>query len=156
MKTLGFVLFVSAAAVSVRVSAQTTPSSSSASKVTVTGCVQRATSESPTGTSGTAAAVIPDTQFVLANATAGTSTAGTSGTTNPSTSSTMTAPRYRLDDAEQAKIAPHVGHKVEISGTIDDASKSTSPGATAGATSTAAPAPKLKVESIKMLASTCP
>jgi hypothetical protein len=65
------------------------------------------------------------------------------------------ASRYRLDDAEQAKIAPHVGHKVEVSGTIDDASRSTSPSATPGATSTAAPAPKLKVDSIKMLASTC-
>jgi len=63
-----------------------------------------------------------------------------------------TAPRYRLDDAEQAKIAPHVGHKVEVTGTIDP----TSPSATAGATSTAAPAPKLKVDSVKMLASTCP
>jgi hypothetical protein len=66
-----------------------------------------------------------------------------------------TAPRYRLDDAEQTKIAPHVGHTVEISGTIDDASRSTSPSATPGATSTAAPAPKLKVDSIKMLASSC-
>jgi len=64
-----------------------------------------------------------------------------------------TAPRYRLDDAEQAKIAPHVGHRVEISGTIDDAS---SPSATPGATSTATPAPKLKVDAIKMLASSCP
>lgn len=152
MKKVGLALLLSAAVVSVSVGAQTTPSSSNANKVTVTGCVQRAVSESPTGTSGVAGAAKPDTQFILANASAGTATAGTSGT---STSSMPTASRYRLDDAEQAKIAPHVGHSVEISGTVDDASHATSPGATPGATSTAAPAPKLKVDSIKMLASSC-
>ncbi|HEV8209904.1 MAG TPA: hypothetical protein VGP77_07265 [Vicinamibacterales bacterium] len=151
MKRLALALFVSAAAVSVSLSAQTTPSSSSAQKITVTGCVQRATSDSPTGTSGVAGAAIPDTQFVLSNASAGTATAATSGATSPLSSAMATAPRYRLDDAEQAKIAPHVGHKVEVTGTIDP----TSPSATAGATSTAAPAPKLKVDSVKMLASTC-
>jgi hypothetical protein len=153
MKRVGLALLISAAIVSVSLTAQTTPSSSNANKVTVTGCVQRATSEAPTGTSGVAGAVKPDTQFVLANASAGTATAGTSGTTTPATSAMPTAPRYRLDDAEQAKIAPHVGHRVEISGTIDDAS---SPSATPGATSTATPAPKLKVDAIKMLASSCP
>ena len=153
MKRVGLALLISAAIVSVSLTAQTTPSSSNANKVTVTGCVQRATSEAPTGTSGVAGAVKPDTQFVLANASAGTATAGTSGTTTPATSAMPTAPRYRLDDAEQAKIAPHVGHRVEISGTIDDVS---SPSATPGATSTATPAPKLKVDAIKMLASSCP
>ena len=153
MKRVGLALLISAPIVSVSLTAQTTPSSSNANKVTVTGCVQRATSEAPTGTSGVAGAVKPDTQFVLANASAGTATAGTSGTTTPATSAMPTAPRYRLDDAEQAKIAPHVGHRVEISGTIDDAS---SPSATPGATSTATPAPKLKVDAIKMLASSCP
>ena len=155
MRRVGLALLLSAAVVTVSVGAQTTPSSSNANKVTVTGCVQRATSDAPTGTSGVAGAAKTDTQFILANATAGTATAGTSGTTTPSTSAMPTAPRYRLDDAEQTKIAPHVGHRVEISGTVDDASRSTSPGATPGATSTAAPAPKLKVDSIKMLASSC-
>ena len=156
MKRVGLALLISAAVVSVSLGAQTTPSSSNANKVTVTGCVQRAISESPTGTSGVAGAAKPDTQFVLANASAGTATAGTSGTTTPATSAMPTAPRYRLDDAEQAKIAPHVGHRVEISGTIDDASHASSPSGTPGATSTAAPAPKLKVDSIKMLSSSCP
>ena len=156
MKRVGLALLISAAIVSVSLTAQTTPSSSNANKVTVTGCVQRAMSESPTGTSGVAGAAKPDTQFILANASAGTATAGTSGTTTPSTSSMPIAPRYRLDDAEQAKIAPHVGHSVEISGTIDDATRASSPSATPGASSTAAPAPKLKVDSIKMLASSCP
>jgi hypothetical protein len=153
MKTFGLALLVSATAIGVSLQAQTQPASSSANKITVTGCVQRAMSDSPTGTSGVAGAAKPDTEFILANTSAGTSTAGTSGTTTPPSSAMTVAPRYRLDDAEQAQIAPHVGHKVEISGTLDDASRSTSP--TPGATSTAAPAPKLKVDSIKMLASTC-
>jgi hypothetical protein len=160
MKKLGLAFFVSAAVVSVTLQAQApasqpTPSSSSANKITVTGCVQRAISEAPTGTSGVAGAMKPDTQFVLANASAGSATAGTSGATTPSSSAMATAPRYRLDDAEQTRIAPHVGHRVEITGTIDDASGSATPSATPGATSTAAPAPKLKVDSIKMLASSC-
>ena len=120
--------------------------SSSANKVTVTGCIQRAAAEAPTATSGTSGAAIPDTQFVLANATAGTSPAGTSGT---SSSAMTTAPRYRLDDDAVSKITPHVGHKVEVTGTVDSSSRST------GATSTGASAPKLKVESIKMMAATC-
>ena len=162
MKKFGLALFVSAAVVGVTVHAQTptsppqtTPSSTSADKVTVTGCVQRAMSESPTGTSGSATAAISDTQFILTNATSAASTAGTTGTAG-SSSSSMIAPRYRLDDAEKEKIAPHVGHQVEVTGTVDNASKSTSPSASAGATGAAAPAPKLKVDSVKMLASSCP
>ena len=151
MKTLGLVLLISAAGVGTALHAQTptqTPTtSSSANKVTVTGCIQRAAVEAPTATSGTSGAAIPDTQFVLANATAGTSPTGTSGAS--SSAMTTTAPRYRLDDDAVSKIAPHVGHKVEVTGTVDSSSRST------GATSTGATAPKLKVDSIKMMASTC-
>jgi hypothetical protein len=149
MKTLALVLLVSAAGVGTALHAQTptqTPTtSSSANKVTVTGCIQRAAVEAPTATSGTSGAAIPDTQFVLANATAGTSPTGTSGTS----SAMATAPRYRLDDDAVSKISPHVGHKVEVTGTVDSSSRSTS------ATSTGANAPKLKVDSIKMMAATC-
>jgi hypothetical protein len=150
MKTFGLVLLVSAAGVGAALHAQTPtqtpPTSSSANKVTVTGCIQRAVAEAPTATSGTSGAAIPDTQFVLANATAGTSPTGTSGT---SSSAMSTAPRYRLDDDAVSKITPHVGHKVEVTGTVDSASRAS------GATSTGAAAPKLKVDSIKMMAATC-
>jgi hypothetical protein len=145
MKTFGLVLLVSAAGVGAALNAQTPTTPSSANKVTVTGCIQRAAVEAPTATSGTSGAAIPDTQFVLANATAGTST-GTSGTAS---SAMTTAPRYRLDDDAVSKITPHVGHKVEVTGTVDNSPRST------GATSTGAAAPKLKVDSIKMMAATC-
>jgi hypothetical protein len=162
MKMFGLALLISATGIGVALQAQTpstptqTPSTSSnANKVTVTGCIQRASAQTPTGTSGTSGAAVPDTQFILANASAGTSTAGTSGTANPSSSAMSTAPRYRLDDGAESKITPHVGHKVEITGTVDEQSHPTGSGATAGATSSGAAAPKLKVDSIRMIASSC-
>jgi hypothetical protein len=146
-----------ACAAAVGVAAQTAdPSQSREAKstamntVTVTGCVQRADSM-PTGTSGTAGAstsVAPS--FILANVTSGSSSAtiGTSGVT-PSASS-ATASSYRLD-ADDSKLNSHVGHRVEISGTLEPASASPAgePGAASGS------APKLKVDSVKMIASTC-
>jgi len=152
MKTFGLVLLVSATGVGAAVHAQTTATSSSANKVTVTGCIQRSAVEAPTAPGGTSGVAVPDTQFVLANATASPSPTGTSGTS----SSAMTmAPRYRLADDAVMKITPHVGHKVEITGTIDAVSPSTGATGTTGATGNAANAPKLKVDSIKMMASTC-
>jgi hypothetical protein len=155
MKTFALALLVSATGVGVALHAQTTAGSSNANKVTVTGCIQRGASDAPTGTSGTAGAAIPDTQFILANASAGTSTAGTSGTTSPPSSAAAVAPRYRLDDDAASKVTPHVGHKVEVIGTVDEPSRSAGATGTSGATSTGAAAPKLKVDSIRMIASTC-
>jgi hypothetical protein len=160
MKMFGLALLVSAAMIGVALQAQTTSTSSSANKVTVTGCVQRASEQTPTGTSGSTGSAKPDTKFVLANASAGTSpagsaTAGTSGTPSSSSSAMATAPRYRLDDTAESQIMPHVGHKVEIVGTIDEQSRSTGSTGTAGAASSGAAVPKLKVDSIRMIASTC-
>jgi hypothetical protein len=126
-----------------------TSQSSAAKAITVTGCVQRA--QAPTGTTGTtgAAPSAAETKFVLTNAAINTTgTAGTAGTTNPP--STAVASEYRLD-AEDAKLTPHVGHKVEITGTPEPAPRMTQPPA-----ASAANAPKLKVDNVKMIASTCP
>jgi hypothetical protein len=127
-------------------SPQQTPQSSSAKTITVSGCIQRATA-APTGTSGTTSATQPagETKFVLTNAAAGTT--GTSGT---APSAAAVASEYRLD-ADDAKLTPHVGHKVEISGTVERPSAGTQPPA-----ASAANAPKLKVDSVKMVSSTCP
>lgn|SRR5262245_33197686 len=125
------------------------PSASAADKaITVTGCVQQAKS-APTGTSGTASpsARADETKFVLTNAAMSASGAtGTSGTP-----STAVASEYRLD-ADDAKLTSHVGHKVEITGTIDQPSRA----ATQPPAASAANAPKLKVDSVKMIAATCP
>jgi hypothetical protein len=63
---------------------------------------------------------------------------------------------YRLD-ADDSKLTPHVGHKVEITGTLDSASSSAASTSPAGSSSTASAAsgPKLKVDNVKMIATSC-
>lgn len=148
-----FAAIVCAAAVSV--SAQSTPppagdqaqpSADASKKITVTGCVERAPeggtsagapTGTPTGTSGAASA----SKFVLKNVTsASADTAGTSGS-----ASAAIASSYNLD-AEDSKLTPHVGHKIEVTGTVDEKPM--------GGMSRSAAA-KLKVESVKMIAATC-
>ncbi len=120
----------------------------SAKSITVTGCVQRA-SESPTGTSGTTAASAgKDMKFILAHASLSASgTAGTAGTTTPATA---IASEYKLD-VDDAKLTPHVGHKVELTGMVEQPMRTEQK-----PTASAANAPTLKVDNVKMVATTCP
>lgn len=147
-----------ACAMAVTLGAQTpaperqTPSgaSSSANKVTVTGCLEKApASDSPTGTSGAAGASAA-AKFVLNNASSGAASpsgaAGTSGST---------ASSYKLD-GDDAKLTPHVGHKVEITGTAPSSDRAAGAGTPASpSASPTAGAAMLKVESIKMVAASC-
>lgn len=125
--------------------------STSAKTLTVTGCVARA-EQSPTGTSGTTgAASTTEPKFILTNAALGTSTSpgatGTSG--SASAPATAIASEYRLD-ATDAKLSEHVGHKVEITGTVEKASASEMK-----PPSSAANSPILKVDNVKMVATSC-
>jgi hypothetical protein len=143
----------------VGVAAAQTPQSSDTStsapkSITVTGCVQQA-AKSATGTSGTAGTpaepaesttMAGEAKFVLTNTMASASASSTAGTAGTSDSASV-ASEYRLT-GDDAKLSPHVGHKVEITGTP---AKSMS-----GAPSSGASAPKLKVESVKMVSATCP
>jgi len=128
------------------------PQSTSSKNITVTGCVARA-QQSPTGTTGTtgATATKSEAKFILTNASLDTSkatgAAGTTGSAAPS--STSIASEYRLD-ASDAKLSAHVGHKVEISGTVEAPSMSEQKPAASAANS-----PTLKVDTVKMIASTC-
>jgi hypothetical protein len=132
------------------------PASQSAKQVTFSGCIERAPSEA-----GAPASASASPAFILANATpagsasASGSTAGTVGTSGGA----KAAAKYRLD-ADASKLTPHVGHKVEITGTVEEASSSASPSSAtppsgATASSSSAPAPKLKVDSVKMVAASC-
>ena len=126
-------------------SAQTlTPSDST--KVTAIGCVAHANTQAPTGTSGSAAQSSYDTKFVLTIPIAGT-TAEVSGTA-PAASNV----RYRLDDVDQVKVAAHLGHKVEIAGTIE---ASANQGEHKSSDAAQANPPKLKVQSIREISSLC-
>jgi hypothetical protein len=152
-----------------------TPSSSapqSGKQVTFSGCIERAPSASggsasatasPSGTSASASAT---PAFILTNVSPAASggTVGTAGSTtagSTTASSTKTATKYRLD-ADASKLTPHVGHKVEVTGTIDEQSSSaSSPSTTASSPSSSAASsaagmePKFKVESVKMVAASC-
>jgi hypothetical protein len=138
-------------AVTVGLVAQT-PSSSQApqagKQVTLSGCIEKA----PTEAGASAATATP--AFILANAApaaSGSSSGSASGTVGTS-GGAKPAAKYRLD-ADAAKLTPHVGHKVEITGTVDEMSSSATP--PSGATASSAAGPKLKVDSVKMIAATC-
>jgi hypothetical protein len=128
--------------------------------VTVIGCV-RNPDESVVGTSGHTDPVVAGTaglsssspndtsiKFMLVNVTPGSTSediVGTSGTKSGS------APLgYRLDGDAQT-LSPHVGHKVEIVATVAN------PGSTSAPenSSILINAPRLKVISVRTLASTC-
>jgi len=111
------------------------PASAQATKTTISGCVLNAPPAAPSAAGAPSTAA----KFELANAkmvTAG--PVGTAGTAS-------TAVRYRLESDDKL-ITPHLNHQVEITGTVTPAS------VTAGATAV----PMLKVETVKMVAATCP
>jgi len=132
-------------------SSQTPSQSASAKTITVTGCVHRAQPEAPTGTTGTreTTASSSEIKFVLANASLSQSgTTGTSGTTAPA--ATAISSEYRLD-TDESKLSPHVGHKVEVTGTVEQPSRTEQK-----PPASAANAPTLKVDNVKMVSTTCP
>lgn len=161
----------------------TTAPSSTSDKVTVQGCVERAGSQASTaGTTGTtgstatgstaeAGSTMAGAQFVLtnvSNSNTPSTTAGTTGTTGSTatpSSSEPAASQYRLDDSGQNRLASYVGQKVEVSGTVQshEAGASSTAGSTASATTASGSqsassnesSPKLKVDSIRMIASSC-
>jgi hypothetical protein len=124
------------------------PRSSTASSVVVQGCIQpsvNAVSATPDAV-GTSGSVSTATAFILTSAERPTGTSGSSASP-----STPIASTYQLA-VEDSKLIPHVGHKVEISGTVMAADKSSPAARSAGGL---APAPTLKVENVKMIAETC-
>ena len=129
---------------------QTATNASSEKRVTVTGCLKPApaatdTASAATGTAGTtgttgaaAAAGATDAdsaKFVLADAAL-------------SPSSEASTQTYRLI-ANMTALAPHVGKKLELTGTLVDESAAASTTASSGS------GPVLKVEAGKVLAASC-
>jgi hypothetical protein len=116
--------------------------------ITVTGCIDRADQHS----AGGATTTVDSLEFVLTHASrdgkAAAPRPAPASTTKPNAEAGST---YRLDGAT-ATLNPHVGHKVQVTGAIEASTAGTS-GSTDPAS--AANAPRLKVESIKMLSETC-
>lgn len=126
-------------------SAQTlTPSN--ASKVTAIGCVAHGNTQAPTGTGATGSRIASDTKFVLTIPIVGT-TAAVNGT-DPTASNV----RYRLQDTDEVKVSAHVGHKVEITGTVETSAASEERQSTQV---TQPIPPMLRVESIKEISTLC-
>ena len=120
-----------------------TPQATTVKVVTVTGCLKPFT-PSATTTTGTAGSTTAQPKFVLTNLV--TTPAGTAGTAGTSTAPATVITEYRLD-FDEAKLSPHVGHKIEISGTPVMVTATPALPATVGT---------LKVENVKMIAAACP
>jgi hypothetical protein len=113
----------------------------SADKIVVTGCVQR-TAQLPVGTSGTSNPVGDAAKFILTKA-------------SSASASSAAQQTYRLD-AEESTLTPHVGQKVEITGTLEAAKPAAAvTGDPAPPAAPAASPSKLKVTSVKMVAASC-
>jgi hypothetical protein len=133
------------------------PSPGSADRVTVTGCIERADQMTSAGSAvGTS---VDSLDFVLIKAPESPAASAANAATPADrpgavgTSGTAAPPMYRLQ-SDTEKLNPHVGHKVEVIGTRDATAGSSAPSATAASPS-AANAPRLHVESVKMLAESC-
>jgi opacity protein-like surface antigen len=124
-------------------------SSATANNIVVQGCVEpsvNAVSSTPDALKA-GGSVSTATAFILTTDSKDDKPVGTSG----SSASAAIAPTYQLS-VEDSKLIPHVGHKVEITGTVSN-SRSSSAAATSGGG--LPPAPTLKVENVKMIAETC-
>jgi hypothetical protein len=134
-------------------------------QITITGCLQAAPSTGApatpgaTGTTGAAGAAGGATdaadagaKFVLANAKASSpadsagAAAGAAGAAGATESSSGPAKTYRLV-ANPAALTPHVGKKLELTGTLDETSSSPAQSASSG--------PALRVLSGKVIAASC-
>ena len=170
-KTFWFTCAAAICAVTTGVATQTPDSSTQAKgkTITVSGCLQRAAETGAAGTAGTTGSSAAATKFELTNAmiaggAAGSATGAATGTPEAAGTSgrAAAATTYRLDGTD-TQLAGHVSHKVEITGTLDDPSAMGSasgttgtPSETAGTAGAKATAPRLKVQSVKMVAATCP
>jgi hypothetical protein len=117
--------------------------------ITLTGCVDRADEHTDAATTGT---TVDSLSFVLTHA----SRDGEAAASRPASAATKEATAekgsiYRLDGAI-VTLNPQVGHKVQVTGALEEATAGTS-GSTDPAS--AANASRLKVESVKMLSETC-
>jgi hypothetical protein len=171
-----------ACATTLSVAAQTPSTTTSrtmdkpADAITVTGCLQEG-SRSSTGATSTASTT--SGSYILANATMGSgsssstagttagttaapTTAGTTGTTGTTTAGSTARPdaSYVLDGRE-SDLKNHVGHRIEVSGTLESADKAAASSPTATTTSGSASSrmdtssQRLKVSSVRMIAAEC-
>ena len=137
------------------------PSQAPSSHVVMTGCVERADQLIPAG--GTpVASTVDSLDFVLTHAEladnphrvtpAPTGTSGAAGRAAPKDNGIGSM--YKLDGRVDT-LNPHVGHHVEITGMREASATEATPPSANAVNPSAANAPVIKVESVKMLGETC-
>ena len=137
-------------------------------KITMIGCVERADQFASSGTPSPVATTADSQSFVLIKAEPSTSSAGKSvGTAGVNAPSGKTAPSgstvggasagignmYKLE-GDTGAIATHVGHKVEITGSVDPSNPAARPPDPQNPS--AATSPVLVVDKVKQIAELCP
>jgi hypothetical protein len=160
MRNVGVMTLAAIACAAIGVAAQQgygNPQSENPGRVTVIGCIQPADATA-IGTSGMSGES-DTTKYMLTNAKKSPSDMSSSSSSESGMSAgSHKSLTYRLE-ADDTTLSPHVGHQVQIVATIDQGSSSsesaTGTSGTSGSTPSG-PVPKLKVESVKMLSSTCP
>jgi hypothetical protein len=154
MKRLLLLAGVAAAVGSTSLMAQETakPHTMTKDTITVTGCLQ-------TGTAADTFTLSNVTQAAAASSatgTAGTATATASASGSPKT----TDAKYELVAGGNVNLKPHVGHKVEVTGTPAKATAGTSgattPPPAASSGTSMAETKKITVTAVKHVAATCP
>src|SRR5262249_23281958 len=124
------------------------PKSPKNDQTTATGWVERAKASTKepaaTGTSGKTGGTSKGSKFILTNPKLQGASAG-APTSSSSSSASASGGVYQLD-ARDSKLSPHVGHQVEVTGSIK--------GALTSSPSTGR-APKLKVENVKTISTSC-
>jgi hypothetical protein len=116
-------------------------------KVTISGCIERQPA------SAAAVTGAPSMPFMLTNASAAGAGAAVATSGSGAGAAAGNKASYRLDGTEST-LTPHVGHKVEITGTMEERPGSAAAGAASGSAN--ASAATLKVDSVKMVSTTCP
>lgn len=154
MLAVAITLSVALIVVAAQAASTQQPSDRSNPRITVIGCIQRAP-QSPAATTGTTAIPEGGTRYVLSNITLAADTPSAPGGTAAAVEQAVKM--YRLDDSADSLIAPHVGDRVEVSGTLG--ASAPAPRGTTGRSEPSDAAlenvPMLKVESVRKI-STAP
>jgi len=124
-------------------------SKASADTVTLTGCLARGDGSGSAAASSAPASSSTSGQYILTKATKGASTSAPSSSSARDESRPSDAMTYALKaDGSTVDLSKHVGHKIQVTGTMDTASSSSG---SAASTSKMA----FKVSSLTMISASC-
>ncbi len=119
------------------------PSRDAAKSVTVTGCLK----------AGDSADSFMLSDLKWANKDKGAGAVGTSGAGAPAAVASATT--LKIIPSGSTKLSEHVGHTVEVTGTVADKAPSAAPADPASTRPAAAAGPSINASAVKMVAATC-